>query len=762
MKGLDVSSAVGLLLDVSDIQEHDDQAMEQAQKIVTALGFHPLGITIAGSLIQGGRYSIQEYAVALETRTRLAQKDLLDKNNEQAKYTNISATFDVSAQALAASSETSSKDALALLDLLAFVHHQGVSEELFERAWQREETVIVEPSSKLISQLHTWHVTKCRQFLSSGSLDIRIHSLRKARAHLVRLSLVEFDTVTKSMSLHMLIYVWARERVLRPYESCLMAACILGLAVDGIPDPTPESTGDEVSVQRLFTTQIVPHLEANFSSFTGWPRLAILPSDREHLCRIWYGYTCQFVAASSPLKFECGQLVVKQILKLSAEGSMVEAILEVERLMIRVYQFERQSKSTFGPLKRVAITWVQLGKDNSPVMDVQDAFASPYLGLGLIDRFVALSRHVAKSRCEPRLKGKITWLWSEHHLAGAYLRYGQTKQAIELYERILRLQRDLLDHDDFGLISRHDLAHAYIENREVKKAIGLLEYVVDVRKRILEENHLEQLAPQHELAVLKAHLENGRIAQAITLLEHVHLVMTRLARDKPGRLLLVSQHELACAYLKDDQMTRGTEMLEHVVQAYENSLVDDHSEWLSSLHEITLAHPADPQVLRAMELLEHVVQIEGRLAGDPSDQLANQHVLAVAYWHSERHQEAVDLIMHVVRAQKLILNAYHPHRIQCELWQAYMEGFTQGVTLTYEEGFLQGYMQGWMEVLQNDEYAELSKQIADEHGHGRSDEESESDADEEDSSDEEVHGSGSSLRQGSSRLSTHFNGLFTR
>ncbi|KAK4901451.1 hypothetical protein LTR49_027247 [Elasticomyces elasticus] len=67
-------------------QERDEEAVKEATKIVTAVSFHPLAITVAGSLIQNRVPSLEGYAGALESQTGLAQNGLLNQNNEQAKY----------------------------------------------------------------------------------------------------------------------------------------------------------------------------------------------------------------------------------------------------------------------------------------------------------------------------------------------------------------------------------------------------------------------------------------------------------------------------------------------------------------------------------------------------------------------------------------------------------------------------------------------------------------------------------------------------
>ncbi|SMR61359.1 unnamed protein product [Zymoseptoria tritici ST99CH_3D1] len=142
LRGLDEESAVKLLLDASEVQEPGQDDHEQAKQIGFALEFHPLALTIASSLIRSRMYSLEEYANALGSR--LTQKELLDTKSEQARYQKLSATFEVSAECLQrmASTDPSAKRALALLDVLGFMHHKGVAEEIFVQAWTYEEELL--------------------------------------------------------------------------------------------------------------------------------------------------------------------------------------------------------------------------------------------------------------------------------------------------------------------------------------------------------------------------------------------------------------------------------------------------------------------------------------------------------------------------------------------------------------------------------------------------------------------------------------------
>jgi hypothetical protein len=69
-----------------------------------------------------------------------------------------------------------------------------------------------------------------------------------------------------------------------------------------------------------------------------------------------------------------------------------------------------------------------------------------------------------------------------------------------------------------------------------------------------------------------------------------------------------------------------------IIQTEEISLAEDHPNRLASQHELAGAYLANNQIKEAVQQLEHVVKIEEiSLAEDHPDRLASQHGLAYAY-----------------------------------------------------------------------------------------------------------------------------------
>jgi tetratricopeptide (TPR) repeat protein len=520
LDGLDAGSAVHLLLDASDIEKRSQQITDRASQIVTALDHHPLAITVASSLIRSAVYSLDEYVDALQHR--LAQKELLDEVSERARYQKVRTTFEVSAEALQtlASTDPSAKAALALLDVLGFMHHQNVSEEVFVRAWKYEETVLSgfgdgdAGEDDDITHLSAWHVTRCRSVFSSSPPDERTRLFRRARAHLERLSLVSVDGLEKSTSLHLMVHAWARERVLSTGEAWTAVASILALSAEGRTSWQP------------FTSQLVLHQEANF---TIWKDVGESNHDQWDLCRIWYAYAWQMCQAKSIGMLRICFQLLKQTRDLCHDHFEQPAVTRAQYLLGVAYRAN-------GEISKAAETF----------------------------------EHVVKVR-EKLAEDHPDRLASQHELAGAYLANGQISEAVESLEHVVKVQEKLAEDHPDRLASQHELARAYRANGQISKAVETLEHVVKVKEK-LAEDHPDRLASQHGLA--GAYLANGQISEAVETLEHVVKVREKLAEDHPDRL--ASQHELARAYRANGQIAKAVELLKPVVLIKQRKFCVNH------------------------------------------------------------------------------------------------------------------------------------------------------------------------------------------
>jgi hypothetical protein len=75
-----------------------------------------------------------------------------------------------------------------------------------------------------------------------------------------------------------------------------------------------------------------------------------------------------------------------------------------------------------------------------------------------------------------------------------------------------------------------------------------------------------------------------------------------------------------------------------------------------------------------VSLLEQVVKIRQQtLAEDHPDRLTSQQVLAIMYWDLGRRKAAHDMMKHVIRKCRQVLDEYHPARTGSEAWLEHFE-----------------------------------------------------------------------------------------
>jgi tetratricopeptide (TPR) repeat protein len=517
LKGLDTESAVHLVLDASWIEERGQQITDRARKITASLDHHPLAITIASSLIRSAVYSLEEYVDALQKR--LAQKELLNEVSEQARYQKVRTTFEVSAEALQnlASTDPSAKAALALLDILGFMHHQDVSEEIFVRAWKYEETVLSEfggvdgDEDRDVTHLSAWHVTQCRSVLSSLPSHERTQLFRRARAHLERLSLVSVDRAENCTSLHLMVHAWARERVSRPCETWTAVASILAL----------------------------------------WTDMGKPNNDQLEICRIWYACAWQLYRAQSIATLKICLQLLEQTRELCHDHLELPAFTGAQYLLGIAYQANGQITEAFETLEHVVKVEEKLAEDHPSRLASQHALASVYQANGQITEAVETLEHVVKGR-EKLAEDHPDRLASQHALAIAYEANGQITEAVATLEHVVKVEEKLAEDHPSRLASQHALAGAYQANGQITEAVETLEHVVKVKEK-LAEDHPSRLASQHALAV--AYQANGQISEAVELLKPVVVIKQRKFHvNHPSRT--VSENLLASLMSKEEKTSQ--------------------------------------------------------------------------------------------------------------------------------------------------------------------------------------------------------------
>jgi tetratricopeptide (TPR) repeat protein len=139
-------------------------------------------------------------------------------------------------------------------------------------------------------------------------------------------------------------------------------------------------------------------------------------------------------------------------------------------------------------------------RDHPELLAAQHVLASAYLADARIDRAIELLEYIGDIEEKTLDKDHPDRLESQHVLASAYLADGQVDRATSLFEFVVEKQQALGEEHPSLLCSQHVLAQAYQRAGRYASAIELLQKVVRVEEMALSADHPSRIESQKELA----------------------------------------------------------------------------------------------------------------------------------------------------------------------------------------------------------------------------------------------------------------------
>lgn len=200
---MEPDEAVTLILKTTEISDQSDKSIRKsAERVVTTLGYLALAIVQAGAVIRQGHCRMEEYCTIYYQRRRelLSQKAIQD--GEDYRYT-VYTTWEISLKMIEEMSSEAGRDAIELLQIFSFLHHDGISEEIFYRAWK---TLRSDPPSE-------WTLSHQPDILlGQSSQEWDVYPLRAAVSILLSFSLINRNK-DHLISIHPLVHTWTRDRL---------------------------------------------------------------------------------------------------------------------------------------------------------------------------------------------------------------------------------------------------------------------------------------------------------------------------------------------------------------------------------------------------------------------------------------------------------------------------------------------------------------------------------------------------------------------
>ncbi|KAJ7088268.1 P-loop containing nucleoside triphosphate hydrolase protein [Mycena epipterygia] len=415
------------LLTTSAAQETTSHNQELAAEI--ALWYMPLAIIQAGAFIAKSG-SLKSY-LALYTQNQahlLSEKPAQSHDNYAwTVYTTWQMSFDKLSPAAA-----------TLLQLASFLHHQGISEQIFSNASTYKFQTTGPSEEELQKPLEF-----LSQFLGpTGSWQsLRFtHLTNELRAY----SLIDFNSETNLFSIHPLVHDWSQSTLAdkRAYQHCMVA--ILGMSIATMNRPERE-------ISALW---LVPHVDSLLQG-----EIDVAPD-----------FNMELMLDLANIYRDSGQF------KQAADLEIV--VLEQQKQILG-----EDHLHTLSTMKNLVVTYIELGqfKEAEELADIQ---------VGVLGK---LKRLFGEDHAHT--------IWTMGNLGSTYRNLGKLKEAEELEVSVLNKQKKVMGEDHpYTLWTMGNLALTYYKQGQLNVAKQIQLVVLQKRKRILGDEHPDTLRAVEELA----------------------------------------------------------------------------------------------------------------------------------------------------------------------------------------------------------------------------------------------------------------------
>ncbi|CAE6410466.1 unnamed protein product, partial [Rhizoctonia solani] len=643
VSSMDPKDALTLLLKCARRQDRRmlPEEIDSAVTLLEELGHFALAIVHAGSFIgQSPHMSITEYRSlfieqrqeALEAYSQLSAVVKTD-NYGHTVYTTWLMCYNVL-----------SPRAQQLLSLISFLHHTGITINIFRRA-----------ASYITSYRPRFPATELENMAQRKLKDLLCTFLGTDKHwdglsfsgvlnEILSRSLLEYEDVNQAYRIHPLVQDWVR--TVASYKD-MTAECTRSLLAMSAASCVDESLE---SIQFLMSIGL--HVSG------------VLPEQTEKIG------TDQALAFSRVYE-KRGQWKEAERLHVHVQESLKQVLGNEHPDTLASIHRLAGSYSSLGRYEDARSLYTQvvdtmkrvLGNDHPDTLAGMHELARSYSSLGRYEDARSLYTQVVDTMKRVLGNDHPDTLASMHELARSYSLLGRYENARSLFAQVVDTMKQVLGNDHPGtLAGMHGLAGSYSLLGRYEDARSLYTQVVDTMKRVLGNDHPYTLAGMHELAGSYSLL--GRYEDARSLFAQVVDTMKRvLGNDHP--YTLAGMHELAGSYSLLGRYDDARSLFAQVVDTVKRVLGNDHPGTLASMHGLARSYSSLGRYENARSLFAQVVDTMKRVLGnDHPDTLASMHELARSYSLLGRYEDARSLYAQVVDTKKRVLGNDHPETLK--------------------------------------------------------------------------------------------------
>ncbi|KAJ6506444.1 hypothetical protein DFH09DRAFT_282324 [Mycena vulgaris] len=495
---MEESDAVDLLL-TSAAQTFTLENKEIATEIVQTLYYFPLAIIQAGAFISKSGALSSYLSIYAENQARLLSKQP-DQSHDDYSRT-VYTTWQISFEQL-------SKPAATLLQLCSFLHHTGISEDIFSRA-STYEVFPNEPSQEELDD----PLEFLSQFLGPTGIWDSLQFM-DVMNEITAYSLANFDPDGKLYSIHPLVHSWSKSTLADQDQYHDWMVAIVGMSISVISNQNIQ----------LASLKLLPHVDSLLRGNTN-----IRTDFRNDYGRLYY-FAERLEDAEQlyleVLEYQRSVLGEDHLDTLNAMGNLALTYTDLGKFQeaeeLGVVVLEKQRKI--------------LGEDHPDTLWTMGNLASTYGQLGKLQEARELEVVVLEKQRKILGENHLKTLRAMWSLASTYYKQGKLQEAEELEVVVLEKQRKILgeDHPD-TLWIMGNLASTYYKLGKLQEAEELEVVVLEKQRKILGEDHSDTLRTMGNLAATCYYLNKFKEAEQLYV-ELLDRQTALLGADHPDTL----------------------------------------------------------------------------------------------------------------------------------------------------------------------------------------------------------------------------------
>ncbi|KAG8775063.1 hypothetical protein FRC12_001675 [Ceratobasidium sp. 428] len=616
--------AVELLLTKARLwdQELSGDETDAATNLVRDLGFLALAIVHAGAYIFCSKSSISKYRKqCLEhTQKYLETYSKLAGNVEKYEKT-VYTTWVMSYERLKPHTQQ-------LLGLMAYLHHGGITEEIFRRAVNHMDWTPTIPAND--EELATRKYVHDHLALY---LDTYEHwdstTFSAAVDELMLYSLIDYDRLNEAYTLHVLVQDWARTTISHSKARALMhASHILALSID-------HSSNTEAHAYRRGLLLHVTNLNKLGSSNANDASFFAKVYQENGL---WGEEEALEVQALDARKQALGDLhpdTLTSMSNLASTYSNQGRWDEAEVLQVQVLDATKKA----------------LGDLHPNTLASMSNLASTYRNQGLWDEAEALQVLVLHARKQALGDLHPDTFTSMANLASTYWKQGRWGEAKTLDVQVLDACKQALGdlHPD-TLTCMNNLALTYRSQGRWDEAEVLQVQVLDARKQALGDLHPGTLMSMASLA--STYSKQGRWEEA----EALEVPVVNAMKQAVGDLhpdTLTCMNNLASTYWYQGRWDEAVALQMEVLDAEKQVLGHLHPYTLMSMSNLARTHLKRGRLDEAEALQTQTVAASPRVFGDAHPETLDAMKLLAEIYETQGSQRTNELEILKLQLERL-------------------------------------------------------------------------------------------------------------